>query len=65
MDRTIKCEQYDQVVVLTINRPHKGNSLNIQVFNELTGQLKELEADRTIRVMVITGAGSKFFLRRT
>ena len=42
MEKTVKYERHEQVGILTINRPEKGNSLNSFVFNELASQIEEM-----------------------
>ena len=54
-------EKKDRVAVVTINRPEKRNAFNISMWIELTGIVKELDADPEVRVIVITGAGEKAF----
>ncbi|MBI4866220.1 MAG: enoyl-CoA hydratase/isomerase family protein [Candidatus Wallbacteria bacterium] len=50
------------VGTITINRPDKLNALNAAVMTELSGALREMEADDTVRVIVLTGAGEKAFV---
>jgi enoyl-CoA hydratase len=47
---------------LTINRPDKLNALNIKTRQEGAAALDELQADESVRVVVITGAGDKSFI---
>ncbi|WP_096440240.1 enoyl-CoA hydratase-related protein [Alteribacter populi] len=49
------------VVWIKINRPEAANALSKDVLIELTNQLEELATDRSIRALVITGAGDKVF----
>ncbi|TMW70264.1 enoyl-CoA hydratase-related protein [Alteribacter natronophilus] len=46
---------------LTIDRPEAANALSKQVLEEITETLASLERDRSIRALVITGAGDKVF----
>lgn len=48
--------------VLTINRPNQLNALNNQVFEELDSVLDEIESSKSIRALIITGAGEKAFV---
>ncbi len=50
----------ESYAVVTINRP-KANQLNIATIEELGKILGELEEDRNIKVIIITGAGESFF----
>ena len=46
--------------VLTLNRPDNANVLNLPMARELLGAVRELEADPSIRVVLLTGAGKHF-----
>lgn len=48
------------ILTLTLNRPNKSNSLHPDLVAELSTALKATEADATINVVVITGAGRSF-----
>jgi len=61
LPENIRHERHDDIALLTINRPEKGNSLPRSEFIELAGMLREMESDRSLKAVVITGAGSKFF----
>jgi len=50
-----------KVVVLTMNRPEDGNSLNRPLSNALSDAWETFQADREARVAILTGAGDKFF----
>lgn len=47
---------------ITINRPDVRNALNIATRKELREVLRDIEADETVRVAIITGAGDKAFI---
>src|ERR1035437_7583140 len=49
------------VGVITINRPETLNALDIPTVLRLEQALTELEADETVRVIVVTGAGERAF----
>lgn len=49
------------VLCLTLSRPELHNALHPPACAELGGTLDEAEADAEVRVVVITGAGSKAF----
>ena len=59
---TVLIEKRESVAVLTINRPDKLNALNSKVHAEGVSALDELRKDKTVRVVVITGAGEKSFI---
>jgi enoyl-CoA hydratase len=50
----------DGIAVLTINRPERRNALNLDVKRRLADIVEELEADPTVRVVVLTGARGVF-----
>ena len=50
------------VATLTVNRPDKLNALNAQVIGELEAAMDQLEADPSVRVLLVTGAGEKAFV---
>jgi enoyl-CoA hydratase len=54
-------ERFDSIVVLTLNRPDKLNALDEALLLALREALVELEADRDVRVAILTGAGDKAF----
>ena len=59
--QNIKTEIKDKVAVLTVDHP-PVNSFNAQVVTELGQAMDELLADDKVKVIVITGAGSKAFI---
>src|SRR5690554_4960479 len=52
----------DGVAVLTVNRPDKLNALNAQVMKELDHAVEDLIVDRSVRAVLVTGAGEKAFV---
>ncbi|HEY7911927.1 MAG TPA: enoyl-CoA hydratase/isomerase family protein [Blastocatellia bacterium] len=48
------------IVVVTLNRPEKSNSLHPDLIKQLTHALIEIEADAHVNVVVLTGAGRSF-----
>ena len=50
------------VAVLTINRPKQLNALNKQTIEEAHAALKELETNREVAVVILTGSGEKAFV---
>ncbi len=49
------------VALLTINRPGKLNALNAEVIDALIAAFERLRSNNAVRVVVLTGAGSKAF----
>ena len=58
----IKIELKNKICYLTINRPQNLNSLNIKLIDELSLALKDINDDKSIRCLIITGAGDKAFV---
>jgi enoyl-CoA hydratase len=50
----------DGVVVLTLNRPDRGNGVVPELASDLCTALDALEGDRAVRCVVLTGAGRQF-----
>lgn len=50
----------DGVAVITIDRPRRRNALNLDVKRRLTEAVLALNADASVRVIVLTGAGGYF-----
>ena len=59
---TLLYEQDEGIGLLTINRPEKMNAISTELTDELAALLDEIEADRDLRVLVITGQGEKAFV---
>ncbi len=59
--QTILVERDGAVATLTLNRPDKLNALNEQLLLELCDALLELDGDRAVRAVILTGAGDKAF----
>lgn len=60
MTDTILIERREAWRKITLNRPDKLNALNHQVLDELTDALDQVEADRSCRAVLLTGAGRGF-----
>ncbi len=56
----ILSEQHSNVLVLTLNRPDKFNSFNREMALQLIDELDKASQDKTIRAVLITGAGKAF-----
>src|SRR3984885_10966420 len=53
-------EQSDGIARLTLNRPERLNSFNVQMHEEVKEALREIRGDSTCRVLILTGAGRGF-----
>ncbi len=58
---TILVERDGAVALVTLNRPAVLNALNVLMIRELSAAFAELDADASVRAIVLTGAGEKAF----
>ncbi len=58
----ILIEKRDAVAILTINRPNTLNALDVPTLLEMERAFAALEADASVRVIVVTGAGERAFV---
>ena len=58
---TLLAETTDGVLTLTLNRPEVFNAFNPQMGRDLTDALKGAGRDPAVRVVVLTGSGTKAF----
>lgn len=63
--KTITLEIGDGIAVVTVNRPDKLNALNAAAKRELSEAFTALGADRSVDVVILTGAGPKSFVAGT
>ncbi|GER13511.1 enoyl-CoA hydratase-related protein [Variovorax boronicumulans] len=56
----ILCEQADGIATLTLNLPHKLNPIAKDLQVELRDALERIRDDRTVRAVILTGAGKAF-----
>ena len=52
----------DQIAIVTFNRPKSFNALSKGLLMEFRQLLRELEANESVRVIILTGAGDKAFV---
>jgi enoyl-CoA hydratase/carnithine racemase len=57
----ILTERLDGVALITLNRPEKLNALSYGLMRELDAELTQIEADETMQVVILTGAGERAF----
>jgi enoyl-CoA hydratase len=62
MYQNILTEEKGGIQLITINRPKQLNALNKDTIAELHEALKAADANRTIRVIILTGSGDKSFV---
>ena len=58
----IKISKNKQIGILTINRPDSLNAMNREVLLEFINELKKIQSEKDIRVIIITGSGEKAFI---
>ena len=58
----VRTEIKESVAVVTIDRPESLNALNSQVIQELDRAVHQLDSDKNVKVVVLTGSGEKAFI---
>ncbi len=58
---TIIYEEDGPIGTITLNRPNNGNMFNVQMCHEIRDCINDIRRETRTRVIVITGAGDKFF----
>src|SRR5258707_6387023 len=48
------------IAVVTINRPARRNACNLAAWRDLAGAFTDLAGDRTVRLVILTGAAGHF-----
>ena len=56
-----KIERDGHLCTVTLNREAKLNSLTPAMLDELEGHARAIDADKDIRVVILTGAGTRAF----
>lgn len=59
-DRVVLRSDSDGVATLTLNRPAQFNSLSASLLGELQSAVDEISTDKSVRVVVVAGAGKAF-----
>ena len=59
--KTITYEEDDAIGWLTLNRPDDGNMFTAEMCHEIRDCINDIRRETRTRVLVITGAGDKFF----
>jgi len=60
-DALVSLAREGPVAIVALERPAKLNSLTPRMLDELEQRARELDADTTIRVVILTGSGEKAF----
>jgi enoyl-CoA hydratase len=61
VEKFIELSRDGEIATVTLNRPAKLNSLTSAMLNQLEDCARELEVDAAVRVVILTGSGSKAF----
>lgn len=56
----ITYEQHDRIATIRLDRPEKFNTIRREMWEGLEHSLREANADRNVRVIVLEGAGDSF-----
>tara|TARA_R110002051_G_scaffold180913_3_gene250393 strand:- start:48458 stop:49240 length:783 start_codon:yes stop_codon:yes gene_type:complete len=59
---TLLIEKEATTAIVTINRPNKLNALNKETIGELHSAFKDLQKDKGIKAIILTGSGEKAFV---
>src|SRR3990172_1049256 len=60
MGDSVIVEVAEGIATVTLNRPEKGNAMNVALVRELRDALRRLAGDEAVDVVVLTGAGRMF-----
>ncbi|PKA82843.1 enoyl-CoA hydratase [Ulvibacter sp. MAR_2010_11] len=60
--KNLLSETQNGITTITINRPAKLNALNRETIKELHEAFKKADADKKIKVIIVTGSGEKAFV---
>ena len=58
---TVDSERRDGVATVTLNQPATLNAFNVEQLKRLLSTLRALRDDRSVRCLILTGAGTKAF----
>lgn len=62
MEDLVLVAREGKTAIVTINRPNQLNALNGDTIAALSKTMKDLEADESVRAIVLTGSGEKSFV---
>ena len=58
----VLCDVEDAIATITVNRPDRYNALNVSVKKTLLKMFKQVDEDKSVRVIILTGKGEKAFI---
>ena len=59
-DPSLLVDQHGPTVVLTMNRPERKNALSIDMIVAMADAWEQVDADDTVRSVILTGAGESY-----
>jgi len=57
----VSVERRDEIAIVSLNRPEKLNAISRAMLRQLTGIFKTLADEKSLRAVILTGAGDKAF----
>ncbi|WP_395310690.1 enoyl-CoA hydratase-related protein [Mycobacterium sp. AMU20-3851] len=60
MSDSLLVEDRDGIRTLTLNRPHRKNAIDVELWHALAAALRAADTDDAVRAVVLTGAGGAF-----
>lgn len=60
MPNVLLLEKRERIFIVTVNRPERRNAFNLEVAEQIYAAFKQFDADDTLDVAVLTGAGGNF-----
>ena len=60
MTSHIRCTTAEGVARVQLSRPDKLNALTLDMLDDLVGTARRLRADRSLRAVILSGAGDSF-----
>lgn len=60
MAEVLLVERKNRIAIITVNRPERRNAFNLEVAEKIYAAFKQFDADDTLDVAILTGAGGNF-----
>src|SRR5262245_28232667 len=60
-DQRVLVDADGAIAKITLNRPEKLNAIDVEMLDSLEHIARDLDRDKTIRVVIMTGAGERAF----
>ena len=59
-EQPVLYELRENIAVLTLNRPHRLNAINLEMLTQLIGRLDDARQDPAVSCAILTGTGRAF-----